>query len=355
MTGNDIRQRFLDYFPPAAIAWCAAARSVPANDPTLLFTNAGMNQFKDVFQGQETRDYTRAASSQKCVRAGGKHNDLENVGYTRRHHTFFEMLGNFSFGDYFKGSDRVRLGAGHEGIRPPQGQLYVTVFREDDEAERLWQRLRECPKTASSAWTRRTIFGRWVTPAHAVRAPRSSTTSGPRVPSPAASTNNFRSTAEDASSKSGTWSSCSSIAMHPAAITPLPRPSIDTGMGLERIAAVMQGKISNYDTDLIWPIIERASEICGVAIGADPKVDTVLRINADHARATAFLIHDGVLPSNEGRGYVLRKIMRRAMRNARLIGNHDPYLYQLTGFVAELMHDAYPEMHGSPSSAWLAW
>src|ERR1035438_2276676 len=229
---------------------------------------------------------------------GGKHNDLENVGYTRRHHTFFEMLGNFSFGDYFKAEaiefawDLITKDYGL-----PKDRLYVTIFREDDEAEEPGREHEEFPSDAG---------GRFVEIWNLV----------------------FMQFDRDASGK----------------LTPLPRPSIDTGMGLERVAAVLQGKISNYDTDLIYPIIEYAAGMFGVTPGDDARVDTALRIAADHARAAAFLVNDGVTPSNEGRGYVLRKIMRRALRNVRMIGVEDPFLYKMTGFVAELMQGPYPEM-----------
>ena len=340
-TGSGIRQKFLDYFAARGHRVVRSSSLVPANDPTLLFTNAGMNQFKDTFLGQEKRDYTRAASSQKCVRAGGKHNDLDNVGYTRRHHTFFEMLGNFSFGDYFK-ADAIEFAwtliTKEYGLA--KDRLYVSVFREDDEAEELWQKVAGVPKDrifrldeADNFWQMgdtgpcgpcSEIFYDFGDEADAGK-------SFPHDPGERfVEIWNlvFMQFDRDASGK----------------MTPLPRPSIDTGMGLERMSAAMQGVISNYDTDLLSPIVHKAGDLFGKTLGEDPRTDTVLRINADHARATAFLIHDGVLPSNEGRGYVLRKIMRRAMRNARMIGTSDAYLYQLTGFVAELMSDAYPEM-----------
>ncbi len=345
MTGNDIRQRFLDFFHARGHRLVRSSSLLPANDPTLLFTNAGMNQFKEVFQGLEKRDYTRAASSQKCVRAGGKHNDLENVGYTRRHHTFFEMLGNFSFGDYFK-ADAIEfswdLVTKDFGI--PKDRLYITVFREDDEAERLWQQVAGVPRDRIFRLGEKDNF--WQMGDTGPCGPCSEIfyDFGPEAAEPGREHEQFP---DDGGGRfTEIWNLVFMQFNRDAsgAMTPLPRPSIDTGMGLERTAAVLQGKISNYDTDLIRPIIDRAGELCGVEYGSDPKNDTALRINADHARATAFLIHDGVLPSNEGRGYVLRKIMRRAMRNARLIGKQDPYLYELTGFVAELMRPGYPEM-----------
>jgi alanyl-tRNA synthetase len=346
VTGNEIRQRFLDFFSARGHRPVPSSSLVPANDPTLLFTNAGMNQFKEVFLGQEKRAYKRATSSQKCVRAGGKHNDLENVGYTRRHHTFFEMLGNFSFGDYFK-AEAIEFAWDliTKEWALAKDRLYVTIFREDDDAERLWQSVAGVPKERIFRLDEADNF--WQMGETGPCGPCSEIhyDLGPEAAEPGRENEPFPSDAggrfveiwnlvfmqydRDAGGK----------------LTPLPRPSIDTGMGLERIAAVLQGKISNYDTDLLLPIIHRGAELFGnLAYGSDPKVDTALRIAADHARATAFLIHDGVLPSNEGRGYVLRKIMRRAMRHARMAGVEEPYLYELTGFVAELMRPGYPEL-----------
>jgi alanyl-tRNA synthetase len=345
MTGSETRQKFLDYFSARGHRVVRSSSLVPANDPTLLFTNAGMNQFKDVFTGQEKRDYVRAATSQKCVRAGGKHNDLDNVGYTRRHHTFFEMLGNFSFGDYFK---REAIDFAWELITKeyglPKDKLYVTVFREDDDAEKLWQEVTGIPKSRIFRLDEKDNF--WQMGETGPCGPCSEIhyDQGIEAAEPGREAEEFP---DDAGGRFvEIWNL---VFMQfdrdtSGKMTPLPKPSIDTGMGLERIAAVMQGVISNYDTDLIKPIIYKAAELFGKTHGEDSRVDTVLRINADHARATAFLINDGVVPSNEGRGYVLRKIMRRAMRNARMIGVADPYLYRLTGFVAEHMRDAYPEM-----------
>ena len=345
MTGNDIRQRFLDFFHARGHRIVRSGSLLPANDPTLLFTNAGMNQFKEVFQGLEKRDYTRAASSQKCVRAGGKHNDLENVGYTRRHHTFFEMLGNFSFGDYFKAEaiefawDLITKDYGL-----PRDKLYITVFREDDEAERLWQQVAGVPKDRIFRLDEKDNFWQMGDTGPCGPCSEIHYDLGPEAADPGREQEQFP--LDGGGRFVEIWNLVFMQFNRDAsgAMTPLPHPSIDTGMGLERLSAIMQGKLSNYDCDLLLPIVERAGELCGVEYGADPKTDTALRINADHARATAFLIHDGVLPSNDGRGYVLRKIMRRAMRNARLIGRQEPYLYELTGFVAELMRPAYPEL-----------
>ncbi len=345
MTGHEIRQRFLDFFSDRGHTQVRSSSLVPANDPTLLFTNAGMNQFKDVFLGQEKRAYSRAASSQKCVRAGGKHNDLENVGYTRRHHTFFEMLGNFSFGDYFKAEaiefawDLITKDYGL-----PKDKLYVTVFREDDEAEELWQRVTGIPKSRIFRLDEADNF--WQMGETGPCGPCSEIhfDMGPEASEPGHENEPFPSDAGGRFVEIWNLVFMQYDRDSSGKLTPLPRPSIDTGMGLERIAAVLQGKISNYDTDLIYPIVEYAAQLFGVTPGDDARVDTVLRIAADHARAAAFLVNDGVMPSNEGRGYVLRKIMRRALRNVRMIGVEDPFLYKMTGFVAELMQGPYPEM-----------
>jgi alanyl-tRNA synthetase len=340
MTGPQTRQKFLDFFAERGHRVVRSSSLVPANDPTLLFTNAGMNQFKDVFLGLEKRDYNRAATVQKCVRAGGKHNDLENVGYTRRHLTFFEMLGNFSFGDYFKKEAIAYawdLILNHYHL--PKEKLYFTVFREDDDAERLWREVTGVSKSRIFRCGEKDNFWQMgetgpcgpCSEIHYDLGPEAGEGKFPDDPGERfVEIWNlvFMQFDRDASGK----------------LTPLPRPSIDTGMGLDRLCAVLQGKLSVYETDLIRPILDRAGELFQKSYGEQERTDVVLRINADHARSTAFLIHDGVLPSNEGRGYVLRKIMRRAMRNARMIGVHEPYLYKLTGFVAELMRGAYPEM-----------
>ena len=345
MTGNHIRQRFLDFFHTHGHRIVRSSSLVPGNDPTLLFTNAGMNQFKEVFQGLETRDYTRATTSQKCVRAGGKHNDLENVGYTRRHHTFIEMLGNFSFGDYFK-ADAINfawnLVTKEYGL--PKDKLYITVFREDDDAEELWQKVAGVPKSRIFRLDEKDNFWQMGDTGPCGPCSEIHYDLGPEAAEPG------REHEEFPLDGGGRFVEIWNLVFMQfnrdiqGNMPPLPRPSIDTGMGLERVAAIMQGKLTNYETDLILPIINRAGELFGTEYGVSPAIDTALRINADHARATAFLVNDGVMPSNEGRGYVLRKIMRRAMRNARLIGKQEPYLHQLTGFVAEHMREAYPEM-----------
>jgi alanyl-tRNA synthetase len=345
VTGHDIRQKFLDYFAERSHRIVRSSSLVPANDPTLLFTNAGMNQFKDVFLGLEKRDYSRATTSQKCVRAGGKHNDLENVGYTRRHHTFFEMLGNFSFGDYFK-TDAIayawELVTRDYGL--DKDRLYVTVFREDDEAEELWQQVAGVSKSRIFRLDEKDNFWQMGDTGPCGPCSEIHYDLGPGTAEKGREHEQFP---EDGGGRFvEIWNLVFMQFDRDTAgkLTPLPRPSIDTGMGLERLAAILQGKLSNFDCDLLLPIVNKAGDLLGKALGDDDRVDVVLRICADHARATEFLINDGVVPSNEGRGYVLRKIMRRAMRNARMIGSDEPFLYSLCGFVAEFMRPAYPEL-----------
>ncbi|HEX4772869.1 MAG TPA: alanine--tRNA ligase [Bryobacteraceae bacterium] len=350
MTGNEIRAKFLEYFAGNGHRVVRSSSLVPANDPTLLFANAGMNQFKETFLGLEKRDYKRAASSQKCVRAGGKHNDLENVGYTRRHQTFFEMLGNFSFGDYFK---KDAIAFAWELVTSPKWfgidkeKLYVTVFREDDDAEALWQSVAGLSKERIFRLDEKDNF--WQMGETGPCGPCSEIhyDLGPEAAEKGREHEQFPSDGGGRFVEIWNLVFMQFDRAEDGSMTPLPRPSIDTGMGLERVTAVLQGHLSNYETDLLEPIVHRAADLLHVKFGDDSRTDTALRINADHARATAFLIHDGVLPSNEGRGYVLRKIMRRAMRNARIVGASGPYLHQLTGFVAGLMKPGYPELQES--------
>ncbi len=345
MTGHDTRQKFLDFFAARGHRVVKSSSLVPANDPTLLFTNAGMNQFKDIFLGMEKRDYSRAATSQKCVRAGGKHNDLENVGYTRRHHTFFEMLGNFSFGDYFK---TEAIDFAWELITKDYGldkdRLYVTVFREDDEAEELWQKVTGIPKSRIFRLDEKDNFWQMGDTGPCGPCSEIHYDLGKENAEPGREHEEFP--LDGGGRFVEIWNLVFMQFDRSAGgiMTRLPKPSIDTGMGLERLAAILQGKTTNYESDLLRPIIDFGGDIFDVVYGEDPKNDVVLRINADHARAAAFLIHDGVVPSNEGRGYVLRKIMRRALRNARRIGVAEPYLHKLTAFVAEFMKPAYPEL-----------
>lgn len=345
VTGHQIRQQFLDFFAQRGHRIVRSSSLVPANDPTLLFTNAGMNQFKDIFTGLEKRDYSRATTSQKCVRAGGKHNDLENVGYTRRHHTFFEMLGNFSFGDYFKAE---AIDYAWELVTKDYGmakdRLYVTVFREDDEAEELWQKVAGVPKERIFRLDEKDNFWQMGDTGPCGPCSEIHYDLGPDAAAPGREHELFP---EDGGGRFVEIWNLVFMQFERSAdgkMTKLPKPSIDTGMGLERVAAILQGKLTNYECDLLFPIVQHGGELFGRTVGEDARVDTSLRIAADHARATAFLINDGILPANEGRGYVLRKIMRRAMRNARMVGVDEPFLYKLTGFVAEWMKPAYPEL-----------
>ena len=363
MTGNEIREMFLRFFELKGHRRVRSSSLVPHGDPTLLFTNAGMNQFKDVFLGLEKRDYNRATTAQKCVRAGGKHNDLENVGFTKRHHTFFEMMGNFSFGDYFKEKAipyAWELVTSPDWYAIPKDKLYVTVF---GGAEVAPGNSLGVDEDARAFWLKENV------PAERV------------VPIPGLKDNFW------AMGDSGPCGPCSEIFydMGPEAseechtdckfpcdcgryveiwnlvfmqfnrdvtgkLTPLPKPCVDTGMGLERTAAVLQGVISNYDTDLFVPLMKHAAECCGVDFTREEKLAegkggaASLRVIADHARATTFLITDGILPANEGRGYVLRKIMRRAIQHGRLLGQEKPFLHNLIATVRDQMGSAYPEL-----------
>lgn len=348
MTGSDIRRQFLEYFKKHDHQIVRSSSLVPVEDPTLLFTNAGMVQFKRTFLGEETRGYVRAASSQKCVRAGGKHNDLENVGYTARHHTFFEMLGNFSFGDYFKEKaiefawDILVTGYGLA-----VDKLWVSVYLNDDEAHNIWH------KNVGVSEDRIVRFGDkdnfWSMgdtgpcgPCSEILIDRGEKY-GCRKPDCRVGCECdryleiwnlvFMQFERDASGK----------------MTPLPRPSIDTGMGLERIAAVVQNVPTNYDTDLIIPIIKKTEELSQKSLGDSAASDVAMKVIADHSRAAAFLICDGILPSNEGRGYVLRRIMRRAIRYGRNIGLVKPFLHETSQVVIETMKEAYPEFDGAES------
>ncbi len=395
-SGSEIRETFLKFFETKGHRRVHSSSLVPANDPTLLFTNAGMNQFKDVFLGIERRDYVRATTSQKCVRAGGKHNDLENVGFTRRHHTFFEMLGNFSFGDYFK-KDAIayawELVTSPEWFGIPKDKLYVTIFKgengvpRDEEAYELWraqgvpaERIHECGSKDNF----------WQMGDTGPCGPCSEIfyDMGMEAGDDPAADKPF---GEDESRYVEIWNlvfmqfdrvmrgiaqprepgELGEIIPVSYELNLLPKPSIDTGMGLERTAAVLQGKISNFETDLFVPLIERAGELTGVQfqekrkrpLNEVPKFDqegqvksdrlknylnnASLRIIADHARAATFLISDGVLPANEGRGYVLRKILRRGIRHGRLLGQEKPFMYEMVYAVRDEMVGAYPELKES--------
>ena len=323
---NEIRSSFLDYFARNGHEVVPSSPLVPRNDPTLMFTNAGMVQFKNVFTGLEKRPYARATTAQKCVRAGGKHNDLDNVGYTARHHTFFEMLGNFSFGDYFK--DRAIELAWNlvtKEFELPVDRLMVTVYHRRRPGVRpVEEDRRPARRARSSASPAPTISGRWATSGPAARARKSSTTTARTFP---AARPARRMPTATASSRSGISCSCSTSRSPGGKRVDLPRPSIDTGMGLERIAAVLQGTHDNYKIDLFGAIISDVADLTGVE--ADGPRGVSHRVIADHLRASSFLIADGVLPSNEGRGYVLRRIMRRAMRHAQLLGAREPLMWRL--------------------------
>lgn len=347
MTGDEIRNLFLSYFEGKGHCRVPSSSLVPAGDSTLLFANAGMNQFKDVFLGAEKRSYSRATSVQKCVRAGGKHNDLENVGRTRRHHTFFEMLGNFSFGDYFK-EDAIafswELVTKVFGL--PESRLFVTVFREDDEAERLWKKVANLGANRIHRCGEKDNF--WQMGETGPCGPCSEIfyDYGPEGLEPEEEDAPFPA---EISRYMEIWNL---VFMQferdvDGRLHSLPKPSIDTGMGLERIAAVIQGKRSNFHTDLFLPIIEKAGDLLGMNYGEESHCDIALRIVADHSRAATFLVNDGVLPSNEGRGYVLRKIIRRALRHARMAGFEDVFFYKLTDHIANLMSSGYPELKNS--------
>ena len=367
-TGNEIRELFLRFFESKGHRRVHSSSLVPANDPTLLFTNAGMNQFKDLFLGAEKREYSRATTSQKCVRAGGKHNDLENVGFTRRHHTFFEMLGNFSFGNYFK-RDAIKfaweLVTSPEWMGIPKDRLYVTIFEgadgvpRDDEAEGYWIEA-GVEKDRIHQYGLKDNF--WQMGETGPCGPCSEIFYDMGIEA-AATPGVDKPFGQDEARYVEIWNLVfmqfdrsavtDSAGKTTHKLTPLPKPSIDTGMGLERVSAVLQGKVSNFETDLFTPLIERAEELTGKRVSehdleqetrtAD-EVAASLRIIADHARAATFLISDGVMPGPNERGSVLRKILRRAIRHGRLLGQDKPFLYQMVFAVRDLMQGAYPEL-----------
>ena len=344
LTSSEIRQSFLKYFENKGHTIVESSSLVPVNDPTLLFTNAGMNQFKDVFLGIDRRSYIRATTSQKCVRAGGKHNDLDTVGRTPRHHTFFEMLGNFSFGDYFK-SDAIKYAWEYltEEVKLPKEKLWITIFDDDDEANQLWQQVAGVPADRIIRMGEKDNF--W-----------SMGDTGPCGP------------CSEIHYDRGLEFSCG----HPqcglgvcdcdrwmeiwnlvfmqynrdeqGVMTPLPRPSIDTGMGLERISSILQGVQSNFDTDLFVPLIDAVEKLTGKKYDRG-EGGFAFRVIADHSRACTFLIADGVLPSNDGRGYVLRRILRRAVRFGQSLGINEPFLYKNVDVVCEMMAEAYPQLN----------
>ena len=338
LSSNEVRQAFLDFFAERGHEVVASSPLVPGNDPTLLFTNAGMVQFKDVFLGLEKRGYDRAVSSQRCVRAGGKHNDLENVGYTARHHTFFEMLGNFSFGEYFK-REAIQYAWDFltETLGLPAEKLWVTVFNDDDEAADIWLKEMKIDPERFTRMGEKDNF--WAMGDTGPCGPCSEIfyDHGPHVAGgPPGSPD------EDGDRYVEIWNL---VFMQfdrstDGTMKPLPKPSVDTGMGLERIAAVMQGVHSNYEIDLFANLIEATAKTVGVKNDGSSSLNVI----ADHIRACAFLIVDGVLPGNEGRGYVLRRIIRRAIRHGKKLGTDEPFFYKLVGPLADEMGNAYPEL-----------
>ncbi|EXJ16304.1 alanine--tRNA ligase [Imhoffiella purpurea] len=344
ITSAELRASFLDYFAQRQHERVVSSPLVPANDPTLLFTNAGMVQFKELFLGRERRDYSRAVSSQRCVRAGGKHNDLENVGYTARHHTFFEMLGNFSFGDYFK-REAIQFAWEYltQVLSLPPERLWITVYEDDDEAADIW--LKEIGVDAARFSRCGAKDNFWSMGDTGPCGPCSEIffDHGPEIPGgPPGSPD------EDGDRYVEIWNLVFMQFDRDAEgkLTPLPRPSVDTGMGLERLAAVMQGVHSNYDIDLFRHLIDAAAEVTGCADRADKS----LRVIADHIRSTVFLIIDGVMPSNEGRGYVLRRIMRRAIRHGYRLGCSEIFFHRLVAPLVAEMGEAYPELVSSQSN-----
>jgi alanyl-tRNA synthetase len=334
MTSNEIRRSFLEYFQKNGHRIVASSPLVPGDDPTLLFTNAGMNQFKDVFLGRERREYTRAATSQKVMRVSGKHNDLDNVGPSLRHHTFFEMLGNFSFGDYFKAQAiEFAWTMLTEVWKMPADRLVVSVFKgengipRDAEAYDIWRQF--VPAERIMELGSEDNFWQMGDTGPCGRCSEIYYVRGTGMDPEIEIWNNVF--MEFERSADGT-------------LTPLPAPSIDTGMGLERITAVLQHKDSNYDTDLFMPLLARVGELAGVRYGENAQADISMRVVADHSRAMTFLIGDGVIPSNEWRGYVLRKIMRRAMRHGKHLGLSEPFLHEMVAVLAREMGDAYPDL-----------
>jgi alanyl-tRNA synthetase len=342
---QELRQAFIRYFEQHGHQAVPSASLIPQADPTLLFTNAGMNQFKRVFLGEETRAYKRAATVQKCLRAGGKHNDLENVGYTRRHHTFFEMLGNFSFGDYFK-EDAIHFGWEFltQTVGLAKDRMWVTIFRDDDEADRLWKKMGVSPSRIVRCGEKDNFWQMGETgpcgPCSELHFDQ-----GPAVPGDDRPNGEGDRVIEIWNLVFMQFNRDTSGKLHP-----LPKPSIDTGMGLERLAAVAQGVHSNYDSDVFTPLLNAVADRAGIRYGENETTGRSLRVVADHLRAITFLMADGVLPSNEGRGYVLRRILRRAARHGRLLGIVEPFLYDMTAAVVNQMAEAYSEVRDAAAT-----
>ena len=346
MNSSAIRDKFISYFENLKHQHVKSSSLIPAADPTLLFTNAGMVQFKDAFLGVSKPSYSRATTAQKCVRAGGKHNDLENVGFTPRHHTFFEMLGNFSFGDYFK-KEAIAFAWYFltEELKIPKDRLRITVFEDDDEALELWKAQGVRPDWIERLGEKDNFWAMGDT--------------GPCGPCTeihydwGEKYGNAPSPGKDESGKRflEIWNLVFMQFSRDTngKLTPLPKPSVDTGAGLERLSAVMQGAYSNYDTDLFQPLIQTISKQVRIQYGADPDTDVAMRVIADHLRSSTFLIADGVIPSNEGRGYVLRRILRRAIRYGKKLGQEKPFIYSCVGAVVKSLSDCYPEIQNQKS------
>ena len=348
MQARDVRRTFLDFFARSGHKIVASSPLLPKDDPTILFTNAGMNQFKNVFLGLEKRSYSRAATVQKCMRVSGKHNDLEQVGRTNKHHTFFEMLGNFSFGDYFK-AEAIPFAweLMTDVFKLPKDKMYITIYEEDDEAFFLWNEKALVPAERIFRLGKKDNF--WAMGE-----------TGPCGPcseihydlDPGYEEGTPRELIENGSDRFiELWNLVfmQFVQNSQGVLQPLPKPSIDTGMGLERMAAVLQGKTSNWDTDLFKPLIGRICDLAGRDYPQDSGGDISVRLIADHARAAAFLIGDGIMPANDGRGYVLRRLIRRAFRHGNLLGIGEPFVFKLTGVVGDIMADAYPEILSSLS------
>jgi alanyl-tRNA synthetase len=348
MDHKEIRAKYLDFFRGKGHEVVASSSLIPRDDPTLLFTNAGMVQFKGLFLGEEKRGYTRATTSQKCVRAGGKHNDLENVGYTARHHTFFEMLGNFSFGDYFK--EEAITWAWEllmEGYKLDRNRLHITIYKDDDEAHDIWEKKIGIPASRITRLGEKDNF--WAM--------------GDTGPCGPCSEIHFDQGASIGCGRPDCGPACdcdrfleiwnlvfTQFDRDPSGkLTPLPKPNIDTGMGLERVTAVIQGVKSNYDTDIFRVPINRIQELSSIKYGDSEKYDLSFRVISDHARAAAFLIGDGIMPSNEGRGYVLRRIIRRAIRYGQVLGFKDSFFHGVADSVIDAMGDHYTDLEGSRS------
>lgn len=354
MKSTEVRNRFIEYFKRHGHTAVASSSLIPENDPTLLFANAGMNQFKNAFLGLEKRDYNRAVSSQKCVRAGGKHNDLDNVGFTARHHTFFEMLGNFSFGDYFK-KEAIHFAweflTKELGI--PKEKLYVTVFRNDDEAADIWHNQEGVPRDRIFRFDEKDNFWKMGDTGPCGPCTEIFYDHGPKA---GKESDPYKGIASGEDRFVEIWNLVfmQFFENPPGTLTPLPKPSVDTGSGLERVVAAMQGKYNNYDTDLFSAMIEKACQIGKLDYVTDidllaknkkiAETTSALRVLADHSRSTAFLIADGALPANEGRGYVLRRIMRRALRYGRKLSVEQSFLPAMIEALVQSMGDIYPEL-----------